>query len=46
MGQANQSQSLPAGEYIPVREVPNGTIVREGSSGRLHFVKEYSFTNQ
>lgn len=29
-----------------MREVPNGSIVRESANGRLHFVKEYSFTNQ
>ncbi len=45
MGQANNGQSLPS-EYIVVREVANGSIVRESSNGRLHFVKEYSFTNQ
>jgi hypothetical protein len=46
MGQTNQSQSLPCGEYTTIREVCNGSIVREGANGRLHFVKEYSFTNQ
>lgn len=46
MGQANNGQALPNSEYCLVRELPNGSIVREQGNGKLHFLKEYSYTNQ
>jgi phosphoribosylaminoimidazole-succinocarboxamide synthase len=44
MGQTG-SQAMP-NEYSLVRELPNGSVVRQAGSGQLHFLKEYSFTNQ
>lgn len=46
MGQANNGQSSGSSDYVVLREVPNGSIVKEAGNGKLHFVKEYSFTNQ
>lgn len=46
MGQASNGQTLPNGEYSLHRELPNGSIVKEQVNGKLHFLKEYSFTNQ
>lgn len=46
MGQGNNGQALPSSEYTLIRDLPNGSIVRESSNGRFHFLKEYSFTNQ
>ena len=46
MGQGSSAQNMPGAEYSLVRDLPNGSIVRENANGRLHFLKEYSFTNQ
>lgn len=46
MGQTNNGQAISNGEYTILRETPNGSIVKELNNNRLHFLKEYSFTNQ
>jgi len=45
MGQTNTTQNIALTDFSLVRELPNGSIVKE-NNGRLHFVKEYTFTNQ
>ena len=46
MGQTPNGQSLPSTDYSTIRELPNGSIIKDHATSNLHFLKEYSFTNQ
>jgi hypothetical protein len=46
MGQAQTNYGVPSSEYTLFKELPNGSIVKDSSKGKLHFLKEYSYTNQ
>jgi hypothetical protein len=46
MGQTANGQSRTPSDYSIIRELPNGSIVKDHATNSLHFLKEYSFTNQ
>ena len=45
MGQSGSNDEAAVGEWAVVKDTLNGRIVRD-REGNLHFLKEYSYSNQ
>lgn len=45
MGQSGSTGATGSGEWAVLRDTLNGRLVR-GSEGTVHFLKEYSYSNQ